>query len=94
VPDYSVDASLPLAVRSLAAALAGELPAGVRPGRRPTLVVKRLVAGDGEEPASFARLVARVRAVVEGAPACAARTAGLDAFDADRREPVERLSLG
>ncbi|MFC6837429.1 2'-5' RNA ligase family protein [Halomarina ordinaria] len=73
---YSLNAPLPSRVTEVAADLRDDLPSGVRPRRRPTLVVKRLGEGDHRD------LTTRCRTLLADAPACAARLAGLDAFDA------------
>ncbi|MFC7156544.1 2'-5' RNA ligase family protein [Halomarina halobia] len=72
---YSLNAPLSPAADALVADLQGDLPAGVRPRHRPTLVVKRLGGGDHR------RVAARSRAALSDAPACAARVDGLGTFD-------------
>jgi len=74
---YSLNAPLPPAVRRQAGELRADLPADVRPRERPTLVVKRVGEGDRDHR----ELAARARDVLDGVAPCAARTAGLDAFE-------------
>lgn len=76
---YSLNAPVPSAVARLAADLAGELPAArARARGTRTLVVKRL--SDGGE-SDDARLEARAREALAGAPACGARVDGVDVFE-------------
>lgn len=75
---YSLNAVVPSTVARLAGDLARELPAArTRERGTHTLVVKRLGGGDHE---SFARLSARARDTLSGAPACQARVDGMDVF--------------
>lgn len=83
---YSLNAPVPERVRTLAATLRGDLPGGVRPRERPTLVVKR--AGDGDHR----DLAARAREALRGASPCPARTAGLGSFEAGTG-PVTYLAV-
>ncbi|WP_254545394.1 2'-5' RNA ligase family protein [Halomarina pelagica] len=71
---YSLNAPTSPAADALVADLQGDLPAGVRRRHRPTLVVKRLGGGDHR------RVAARSRGALSDAPACAARTDGLETF--------------
>ncbi|WP_254536132.1 2'-5' RNA ligase family protein [Halomarina litorea] len=83
---YSLNAPVPESVRALAARLREDLPAGVRPRERPTLVVKRV--GDGDHRA----LADRTRAVLGDASPCPARIAGLGTFAA-ATGPVTYLAV-
>lgn len=85
---YSLNAPLPPPVRRLAAALRGDLPAGVRPRERPTLVVKRV----GENDSDPDRLVARAREVLGDCGPCAARIDGPGTFESPTG-PVVHLTV-
>jgi 2'-5' RNA ligase len=74
---YSLNVPVPGQVSALASRLARELPAArARTRADHTLVLKRLGAGDD----TFARLAARAREALSGAPAVEARVTGIDYF--------------
>lgn len=90
---YSLNAPLPGAVSALASRLARQLPeARARARGEHTLVVKRLGDGDAE---TFARLSARAREALAGAPAVEARVTGVDHFPvaASGPSPVVYLAV-
>lgn len=84
--EYSLNAPLPDAVRAVARDLRTELPPGVRPRERPTLVVKRLGTG------GHRTLAERARGALAGASPCAARLDGLGTFDGGTG-PVVHLTV-
>ncbi|MFB6164253.1 MAG: 2'-5' RNA ligase family protein [Haloarculaceae archaeon] len=76
---YSLNAPVPSAVAALASDVAADLPAArERPRGSHTLGVKRLGTGDHER---YARLEARAREALAGAPAVAARVADVAVFE-------------
>lgn len=88
---YSLNAPLPPAVERLAAALRADLPEGVRPRERPTLVVKRIGGSEGADPD---RLLARAREALEVGSfgPVEARTDGLGTFESSTG-PVAHLTV-
>jgi 2'-5' RNA ligase len=74
---YSLNVPVPGELSALASRLARDIPAARARSRADhTLVLKRL--GDGDD--TFARLAARAREALSGAPAVEARVAGVDYF--------------
>ncbi|MFB6183685.1 MAG: 2'-5' RNA ligase family protein [Haloarculaceae archaeon] len=92
---YSLNVPVPPEVAALASDLARDLP-GARSRARGehTLVLKRLT-GDDTTADGYARLEARARDVLRGAPAPAARITGVDRFDeaASGPSPVVYLAV-
>jgi 2'-5' RNA ligase len=84
--DYSLNAPLPDPVRAVARTLRSALPAGVRPRERPTLVVKRLGAGDHRA------LADRARTPLSALSPAEARLGGLGTFESETG-PVVHLAV-